>query len=166
MQDLNGPIEELGKTRRELDEMRNMPKIHAVIATPYVRTELQLRFAWCMIGLTRGEYDSEERKRSKVEKVFLMTSVIDLMTQEGAAVACAKWRDALCFIRFKIELISVPALSTCVKMLGEGDERTKALLLLALLDVYQSKPMRINMNEPVELEPMKKIDKIRRFSNK
>ena len=148
------------------EEMRTMPKIHAVIAIPYVRTELQLRLAWCMIGLTRGEYDSEERKRSKEEKVFLMTSVRDLMTQEGAAVACAKRRDALCFVQFMIEQISVPALSTCVKMLREGDERAKALLLLALLDIYLSKPMRVNMKEPVELELIKKIDEIRRFSNK
>ena len=88
------------------------------------------------------------------------------MTQEGAAVACAKWRDALSFVRFMIEQISVPALSTCVKMLREGNKRAKSLLLLALLDIYQSKPMRVNMKEPVELEPMKKIDKIRRFSNK
>ena len=46
------------------EEMRTTPKIHALIAVPYVRTELHLRFAWCIIGLTRGEYDSEERKRS------------------------------------------------------------------------------------------------------
>ena len=77
------------------EEMRTTPKIHALIAIPYGRTELQLRFAWCMTGLTRGEYDSEERNRSMEEKVFLMTSMRDLITQEGAAVACAKWRDAL-----------------------------------------------------------------------
>ena len=137
--------------------MRTTPKIHALIAIPYVRTELQLRFIWCMIGLTRGEYDSEERKRSKGEKVFLMTSVRDLITQEGAAVAS---------IRFMIEQISVPALNTYVKMLREGDERAKALLLLALLDIHQSKPIGVNMKEPVELEPMTKIDEIRRFSYK
>ena len=148
------------------DEMGTTPKIHALIAIPYLRTELQLRFAWCMIGLTRGEYDSKERKRSKGEKVFLMTSVRDLMTQEVAAVACAKRRDALCFIRFMIEQISVPALNTCVKMLREGVERAKALLLPAFLDIHQSKPMRVNMKEPVEREPMKKIDEIKRFSNK
>ena len=90
----------------------------------------------------------------------------DLITQEGAAVACAKRRDALCFIRFMKGQISVPALNTFVKMLREGDERAKALLLLALLDMHQSKPMRVNMKEPVELEPMKKIDEIKRFSNK
>ena len=148
------------------EEMRTTPRIHALVAVPYVRTELQLRFAWCMMGLTREEYDSEERKRSKEEKVFLMTNLRDLIVQEGAAVACAKRRDALCFIRFLIEQISVPALSTCVKMLKEGDERTKAMFLLAMLDMQQSKPMRVNMKEPEELEPMKKIDEIRRFSNK
>ena len=138
------------------EEMRNTPIIHALI---------KLGFAWCMIGLTRGEYDSEERKRSKEEKVFLMTSVRDLMTQ-GAAIACAKRRDALYFIRFIKEQMSVPALNTCVKMLKEDDERAKTLLLLALLDMQQSKPMRVNMKEPVELEPIKKIDEIRKFSNK
>ena len=148
------------------EEMRTTPKIRALIAVPYVRTELQLRFAWCMIGLTRAEYDSEERKRSKEEKVFLMTSMRDLITQEEAAIACVKRRDALSFIRFMIEQISVPALSTCVKMLREGDERAKALLLLALLDIHQSKPMRVKMKEPVELEPMKKTDEINRFSIK
>ena len=77
-----------------------------------------------------------------------MTSMRDLITQKEAAIE------------------QMPALSTCVKMLREGDERAKALLLLALLDTYQSKPMRVNMKEPVELEPMRKIDEIRRFSNK
>ena len=47
------------------EEMRTTPRIHALVAVPYVRTELQLRLAWCMMGLTREEYDSEERKRSK-----------------------------------------------------------------------------------------------------
>ena len=48
----------------------------------------------------------------------------------------------------------MPALNYCVQMLREGDERTKALLLLALLDMHQSKPMRMNMKEPEELERM------------
>ena len=145
------------------EEMRTTPMIHALIAVPYVRTELKLRFAWCMIGLTCVEYDSEERKRSKEEKVFLMKSMRDLIIQEEAAIACAKRRDALCFIRFMIGQVSIPALRTCVKMLREGDERAKALLLLALLDMHQSKPMRVNMKEPVELEPMRKLDEIRRL---
>ena len=82
------------------------------------------------------------------------------------AVACAKRRDALCFIRFVIEQISVPALNNSAKMLRESDERARALFLLALLEMHQSKPMRVNMKESEELEPMRKIDEFRRFSNK
>ena len=119
-----------------------------------------------MIGLIRGEYDSEERKSAKEEKMFLTTNKRDLITQEDAAKACAKRRGALCFIRLMVEQISVPALSTCVKMLREGDERAKALLLLALLDTHQSKPLRVNMKEPVEIEPMRKKNEIKEFSNK
>ena len=95
-----------------------------------------------------------------------MTDLNELMTREGAAVGCAKRRDTLCFIRFLLEQISMPALNTCVRMLKEGDEKAKALLFLDLLDLYQSKPMRVNMKEPVELEPIKKIDEIRRFTNR
>ena len=51
-------------------------------------------------------------------------------------------------------------------MLREGDERVKALVLLAQLDMHQSKPMMVNMKEPEELEPMRKVDETRRFPNK
>ena len=139
--------------------------IHALIAIPYFRAQLQLRFAWCMTGLTMGEYNSEEKKRSTEEKVLLMTSLRDLMTCEGAAVACAKRRGALCFVRFMLEHMSVPALNTCGKMLRKSSVLAKTLLSKALLDIHQSKPMRANMKEPVELEPLKKIDEIRRFSD-
>ena len=69
-----------------------------------------------------GEYDSDERKRSKEEKLLLMTTLGDLMICEGAAVSCAKWRDALCFVRYMLEQMSVPALINCAKMLKEGSE--------------------------------------------
>ena len=62
------------------EEMRTTPKIHALIAMPYVRTELRLRFAWCMIGLTRGEYDSKIGNRVEFRLGFsdelLRTSLV------------------------------------------------------------------------------------------
>ena len=61
------------------EKMRTTPKIHAILAILYVKTELQLRFAWCITGLTMEEYDSEERKRSKEEKMLLTTSLRHLM---------------------------------------------------------------------------------------
>ena len=85
------------------EEMRATPKIHTLIAIPYVRTEQQLLFSWCMAGFTMEEYDSEERKKSKEEKVLMMTSLRYLLIREVASVACAKWRDALYFVRFMLE---------------------------------------------------------------
>ena len=107
-----------------------------------------------------GEYDSEERKRSKEEKIHLMTSLRDLMINEGAAVMCAKRRDALGFVRCRLKQILVPALNTCTRMLREGSELARTLIFKAVLDINQSKPMRVNMKDPVELKPLKKIDEI------
>ena len=54
------------------EEMITTPRIHALIAVPYVRTELQLRFAWCMIGLTREE---RVTLTTAVEKVIPARSI-------------------------------------------------------------------------------------------
>ena len=95
------------------EEMRTTPRIHALVAVPYVRTELQLMFAWCMMGLTREEYDSEERKRSKEEKVFLMTNLGDLIVQGGSS-------SSVCEAERRSLFHSIPDradFSTCIKHL-------------------------------------------------
>ena len=52
------------------------------------------------------------------------------------------------------------------KMLREGSGLAKTFLLQVILNIHQSKPMRVIMREPVELELLKKSDEIRRSSNK
>ena len=54
------------------DGLRKTPEDYALIAILYWRTEEQIRFTWCLAGLTREEYDPEERKWSKVEIFFIM----------------------------------------------------------------------------------------------
>ena len=73
------------------------------------------------------------------------------MIDEGAAVGCAKPRDALCFAWFMLEQISVPALNTSAKIMREGSEPAKTLPLQALWDIRQSLSMRMDMKEPLEL---------------
>ena len=75
------------------------------------------------------------------------------MIDEGAAVGCAKRRDALCFAWFMLEQISVPALNTSAKIMREGSEPAKTLPLQALWDIHQSLSMRMDMKEPLELIP-------------
>ena len=45
-------------------------------------------------------------------------------------------------------------------MLRESSELGNTLFLKALLGIHQSKPLRVNMKEPVELEHLRKIDEI------
>ena len=67
-----------------------------------------------------GEYNSEEKKRSKEENVLMMTNLKEFMICEGAEVACAERRDGLFFVRFMLEQMSVPAQNTCANQLREG----------------------------------------------
>ena len=120
--------------------LRTIPKVQALRAIPHVRTELQLRRAWFMTRLTMEEYVFEEIKRSKKEKLLLMTHLRDLMICEGAAVACAKKRDALCFVPF----FPVPALNTCTKTLANGSEKPITFLLQGLMNFHQIKLLRVN----------------------
>ena len=87
-----------------------------------------IKTSWCPIP----NADSILRATQDVQRELNSDCILrdlnikfNLMTT-ASAVACAKRRDTLCFIRFRLERISVPALNTCVKMLREGDERAKA----------------------------------------
>ena len=64
------------------------------------------------------------------------------------------------FFRFFLEQLLPLALNTCTKMLRESSELGNTLFLKALLGIHQSKPLRVNMKEPVELELLGKIDEI------
>ena len=57
-------------------------------------------------------------------------------------------------------------MKTCERMLRKGSDDGKTFFIQALLDVRQSKPIGVNMREPIELEPMRKMVAIRRFYNK
>ena len=52
------------------------------------------------------------------------------------------------------------------KMLREGSELAKTLLLQTLLDIHQSKPQRVQKKEHVELESLSKIDDTEVFVTK
>ena len=90
--------------------------------------------------------------------MLLMTNLRNLMICEEAAVACAKRRDAVGFVLFMLEQMSVHGLNTCAMMLREGTGLAQTFLLNALWNIQQSKLLRVNMKEPVELEPLRKID--------
>ena len=46
------------------------------------------------------------------------------------------------------------------QMLRKGSDLANTLLLQALLDFHQKKPVRVKNYEPVDLEPLKKFDEV------
>ena len=71
-----------------------------------------------------------------------------------------------CFIKFILEQMSAPALNTCANILEEVCEPKRTVLLQALVYIHESKALRVKMKEPEGLEPLRKIDEIKSFSNK
>ena len=126
--------------------IRTSPKVHALIAIPYTRTELQHRLAWCMFGLTgvrlRRKEKTERRKGLSDDRYEGFND-----SRSSGFDVCEEWRRS--YARFMLEQLSMPAFNTCVNIMKEGDKKAKALVLLDILDIYQSKPMRVTMKEPV-----------------
>ena len=61
----------------------------------------------CLAKLTRYEWNCDERKRSKDSKVLLRIALGKLLIKEEVTVADAKRREALCFLRFRLEQVWV-----------------------------------------------------------
>ena len=52
------------------------------------------------------------------------------------------------------------------KIMNKGREPRQTLLIQALVDIHQRKSLKLNMKEPLELEPLRTIDKIRKITTK
>ena len=67
----------------------------AYLAYPCVRTQLQVRFAWCLMAIKRSEYEASNDSRSKEQELELMEALRVLITRDNSAKSWAKRKDAL-----------------------------------------------------------------------
>ena len=51
--------------------------------------------------------------------------------------------------------MSATALKTSAKIMNKGREPRQTLLIQALVDIHQRKSLKLNMKEPLELEPLR-----------
>ena len=80
-----------------------------------------------------------------------MMALRDLIIREEAPVR----EEALCFLRL-LEKISARTLITCAKDMKEDHKPKQTLRLQAFVHIHQSRPLRLKMKEPEELELSKK----------
>ena len=83
-----------------------------------------------------------------------------------SAIARAKRKDALCFVRFVVDRIPTPVLEECIKAIRQGGVDRERTFLRALLESYQDMPLQIPTREPNDVESYRRLEEVRRYSNK
>ena len=87
--------------QRYFDETMHAPAtVAAYLAHPCTRTDLQVRLAWCLMGIKKAEYEASNDLKSKEQELELMEALRALISKDDSAIAWAKRKDALCFVSF------------------------------------------------------------------
>ena len=74
--------------KKNFDKFTNAPsKVAPNLAYPCVRTKLQMRLAWCMMGFKRSEYETSNVLRSKERELELMEALQALIAKDDSAIA-------------------------------------------------------------------------------
>ena len=153
--------------QRYFDETMHTPAtVAAYLAYPCTRTELQVRLAWCLMGIKKVEYEANNDSKSKEQELELMEALRMLISRDDSAIAWAKRKDALCFVRFVVDRIPTPVLGECIKTIRQGGVDGERNFLRALLELYQVIPLAIPNKELNDMESYRRLEEVRRYSNK
>ena len=153
--------------QRYFDETMHAPAtVAAYLAYPGTRTDLQVRLAWCLMGIKKAEYEANNDSKSKEQELELMEALRTLFSRDDSAIAWAKRKDALCFVRFVVDRIPTPVLGECLKTIRQGEVDGERNFLRALLELYQDMPLAISNKESEDMESYRRLEEVRRYSNK
>ena len=119
----------------------------AYLANPCVRTVLQVRLLWCLVGIRRREHKATIETRSREKHLELMRALRMLIPRDNSAIAWAKRKDALRFVKFVVDRIPTPVIEECVKTIRQRSMKREEVLLRALLELYQDIPLQIPKKE-------------------
>ena len=89
-----------------------------------------------------------------------------LISREDSATAWAKRKDAICFVRSVVDRIPTPVLGECIKTIRQGGVDCERNFLRALLELYQDMPLSIPNKESKDMESYRRLEELRRYSNK
>ena len=107
--------------------------VAAYLAHPCTRTDLQVRLAWCLMGIKKAEYEASNDSKSREQELELMEALRALISKDDSAIAWAKRKDALCFVRFVVDRIPTPVLGECIKINRQKGVDCERNFLRALL---------------------------------
>ena len=107
--------------QRYFDKTMHAPATAAYLVYPCARTDLQVRLAWCLMGISKSEYEANNDLKSKKQELDLMEALRVLISKDDSAIAWANRKDALCFMRFVVDRIPTPMLEECINSIQQGE---------------------------------------------
>ena len=153
--------------QRYFDETMHAPAtVAAYLAHPCTRTDLQVRLAWCLMGIKKAEYEASNDSKSREQELELMEALRALISKDDSAIAWAKRKDAICFVRLVVDRIPTPVLGECIKIIRQKGVDCERNFLRALLELYQDMPWIVPNRESNDMESYRKLEEVRRYSNK
>ena len=153
--------------QRHFDETMHKPAtVAAYLAYPCTRTDLQVRLAWCLMGIKKAEHEANNDSKSKEQKLELMEALQMLISRDDSSIPWAKRKDAFCLVRFVVDRISTPVLGECIKTIRQGGVDGERNFLRALLELYQDMPLAIPNKESNDIESYRRLEEVRRYFNK
>ena len=79
--------------QRYFDETMHAPAtVAAYLAYPCTGTDLQVRLAWCLMGIEKAEYEASNDSKSKEQELELMKALRVLISRYDSAIAWANAR--------------------------------------------------------------------------
>ena len=102
------------------DTMRTPLSLMAYIANHCLRTDLQVRLLWCLIGIKKREYEATIETNAREQQLKLMGAFKVLIARDDSAIAWAKRKDASCFVKFVVNRNPTPVLEDCAKTIKQS----------------------------------------------
>ena len=153
--------------QKSYDEtMRTSSSVTAHMANPCVRTDLQVKLVWCLIGIKEWGYEATIETKAREQQLELMGALKVLIARDDSAIAWAKRKDAFCFVKFMVDRIPTPVLEECAKTIRQRSLKREEVLLRALLERYQDMPLRIPAKGLNDLDSYKRLEEVKMCSNK
>ena len=146
--------------QRYFDETIQAPAtVAAYLTYPCART-VQVRLAWCVMGIKKSEYEASNDSKPKEQELELMEALRVMISKDNSAI------DALSFVRFLVDRISTTVLEECIKTIWQGGVVREQNFLSALLELYQDMPLLIPNKELNDMESYRRLEEVRRYFNK
>ena len=89
-----------------------------------------------------------------------------MISKDDSAIAWAKRKDAFCFVRFVVDRFPTPVLAECIKIIRQKGVDCERNFLRALLELSQDMPLVVSNRESNDMESYRKLEEVRRYSNK